>query len=629
MEANPQTATSLNNPEKPPSSMGCIFDQLLTFTGPSQEFAALLLASAFSSGMLRQGAIFNWNEEKKVPGIECSIPPLSPNAIPEWLQGFFTALPAPSADLRTTIIPRDDHQGSGDKRSNRRGIKPLAAGEPVFLAFEMMNERQEEMPAFMLNLEMLGALWRAYQRRMRGDSSGDAEILAPALSVLSAVNCACRFKQFAMSLCNELASRFRCDRVSLGLLKGRYVRMAAMNHTEKFSKGMELVQSIESAMEECLDQDVEILHPAPADSTFISRAAAELSGRFGEAWVMSVPVRRANAAYAVLTLERSSSVPPDARDIKLLRLIADLVAPRLAELHRHDRWCGARLAGWTREKLAMVFGPKHTWAKLASLACLGAAAYLAVARGEYRVEATFVSQPVEQRVLAAPYDGFIAAVHVRPGDRLDADDTLLASMETAELQSRLAMKKAEALSHRKDAATARREKKFAEEQAAEARVEQANTECSLLEAKLAQADIYSPLSGVILSGDWTRKVGAPVKQGDTLFEVAALARMEADLYVPEDEIADVHEGQTGELAAAGRPDEKIRFQVIRITPLAELVKQKNVFRVQVRLVDPPDWMLPGLEGVAKIDVEERLLIRIWTRRAVNWIKMKIWSWWWW
>ncbi len=57
---------------------------------------------------------------------------------------------------------------------------------------------------------------------------------------------------------------------------------------------------------------------------------------------------------------------------------------------------------------------------------------------------------------------------------------------------------------------------------------------------------------------------------------------------------------------------------------AELVKQKNVFRVQVRLIDPPGWLRPGIEGVAKIEAGERLLVDIWTRRAVNWVRMKLW-----
>ena len=628
MQPEPPVKPIASDTSRPPLGSGDIFDQLLSFTGPASEYSALLLASAFSSGMLRQGVVFMWDDEKKTPLIENAIPPLAPGSVPSWLTPLFESLPGSPNDSRTRILPRKTGASGTDAGAGKpggTGVKPLA--ESTYLAFEMGEIRQESLPPFLMNLEMLGALWRSYRTRTGGGPATDAEILAPAVSALSVVNAARKFPKFAMTLCNELASRFGCDRVSLGILKGRYVRLAAMSNTEKFGKGVELVQAVEAAMEECLDQDTEIVYPGDPRSSGISRAAEQLSRRFDSSCVVSVPVREGDRARAVLTLERMSPRPPDARDVKLLRLIADLIAPRLLELNRHDRWFGARLAAWLRDKLALALGHKHTWAKLAALACAAAIAFLCVAQGMYRVEATFVTKPVEQRVVAAPYDGFLATVNTRPGEKVVADASVLAELETAELKSRLAMKRAEMSGHLKDAGLARRENKFAEAQAAEARAEQAEAECDLLEEKIAQARVRSPLDGVVLSGDWTTRIGAPVKLGDTLFEVAPLSRMEADLYVPEDEIADVKEGQIGMLAAAGRPDEKIGFEVVRITPLAEMVKQKNVFRVQVRLTDPPEWMLPGLEGVAKIDVEQRNLALIWSRRAVNWVKMKLWLWW--
>jgi hypothetical protein len=34
-----------------------------------------------------------------------------------------------------------------------------------------------------------------------------------------------------------------------------------------------------------------------------------------------------------------------------------------------------------------------------------------------------------------------------------------------------------------------------------------------------------------------------------------------------------------------------------------------------------------MEGVGKIEVGERRLIWIWTRRTVHWVRMFVWSWW--
>ena len=44
---------------------------------------------------------------------------------------------------------------------------------------------------------------------------------------------------------------------------------------------------------------------------------------------------------------------------------------------------------------------------------------------------------------------------------------------------------------------------------------------------------------------------------------------------------------------------------------------------QVRLADVPAWMRPGMEGVAKVDIDRRTYAWLWTRRLVNWVRMKL------
>jgi hypothetical protein len=34
-----------------------------------------------------------------------------------------------------------------------------------------------------------------------------------------------------------------------------------------------------------------------------------------------------------------------------------------------------------------------------------------------------------------------------------------------------------------------------------------------------------------------------------------------------------------------------------------------------------------MEGVGKISVSRRLLIAIWTRGMVDWLRLKLWAWW--
>ena len=137
-----------------------------------------------------------------------------------------------------------------------------------------------------------------------------------------------------------------------------------------------------------------------------------------------------------------------------------------------------------------------------------------------------------------------------------------------------------------------------------------------------------------MSGDLERQLGAPVKTGDVLFEIASLAHLRAELSVPEDLIADVlaayQKAKTGglelegELATTAQPDERIPFTVSRINPVADVEEQSNVFKVRAAMFDRPDVLRPGMEGVAKINIEKRSYGFIWTRKLVNWVRMKLW-----
>jgi hypothetical protein len=452
----------------------------------------------------------------------------------------------------------------------------------------------------------------------------DLRRLRTALDTLAAINRHRRFGSTAMALCNETASQWRCDRVSLGLLQGRCVQVKAISHSEGFSRKMQIVQDLEAAMEECLDQDCEVIYPTCEDAVYICRAAGELSRRHGPITIASLPVREGEKVWGVLTLERRADRPFTAEEVEAVRLALELCTTRLVALRRQDRWFGAKLAGGLRSGLALLVGPRHTWAKMLTILVVAALAFLLFVKGNYRAEASFVLEGVERQVVPAPFDGFIKTVDVEVGDPVAARETTLAELDAAELRLQLAEAEAERAGYLKQVDAAMRDNETAQAQIAEAQAEKAQARIDLLEYMIGRARLVSPLSGIVVEGDLKRQVGAPVKMGDVLFEVTPRASLRAVLHVPEDQITDVQVGQRGSLATASYPAERIGFEVERINPIAEVVKQENIFRVRVRLREIPPWMRPGMEGVARIDIDKRPYAWIWTRRIVNWVRMKLW-----
>ena len=444
------------------------------------------------------------------------------------------------------------------------------------------------------------------------------------LEVLAGINRQNRFRGVAMAFCNEMASQWQCERASLGFLKGRYVQVKAMSHAEHFSRKMRLVQDIEAAMEECLDQDCEVVYPSSADATYIARAAGELSDHHGPKTLMSLPLRQDGRPIAVVTLERVAGQAFTGDEAEAIRLACDLCAPRLLNLQHYDRWIGARMAANARRGIAVVLGAQYTWTKLAVMGGFVLVLFLVFAKGWYKVKAPFVFEAISQYKIAAPFDGFIKSVDVEVGDRIEEGQTALAELDTAELRLQLASAKAEQAGYLKQADAAMRDSKTAEAQIAQANADKAQAQMDLLSYHISQARILSPVTGTLVTGDLKRQIGAPVETGKVLFEVAPLDSLRAELHVSEDEVSDVAVGQQGYLATATYPGDRIGFVVERVNPAAEVVNNRNVFKVRAKLSESRPWMRPGMEGVAKVTIEKRPYAWIWTRKVVNWIRMKLW-----
>ena len=529
-----------------------VIDRLGRFDGPPEQFLANLLAVQCQVGSAEGGAILRAGAQGR-PEVLVVYPPLPAGAAaPVWLaqaaESFREVLEAGATAVKPLHSPDDLY---GQPARHHVILVPIR-GQPGAVrgieAFVVESRDPAVLAAGRERLELTVSLLSLYEMRLLLQRrQTDLRRLRAAMETLAAVNEQERFAGLAMALCNEVATRWQAERVSLGFLKGRYVQVRAMSHTEKFSRRMQIVQDTEAAMEECLDQDIEVLFPPLAEATYVSRAAGELSRRHGPVAVVSLPLRRAGQPVAVLTLERPADRPFTAEEVESLRLTADLCAPRLANLEEQGRWFGARAAAGLRKGLALAVGSKHTWVKVAVILILGLLGFMVFGKGEYRVEAPFVLEPIEQQVIPAPFEGFLKSVLVEPGETVVGGRTELATLNTEELRLRLGAARAEQATYQIQAAAAQRDSKTAEAQIAQAQADRAAAQADLLEYQIGRATLKSPMSGRVVSGVLKRQQGAPVKAGDVLFEVAPLEALRAQLSVSEDDVPDVAEWQTGDL----------------------------------------------------------------------------------
>ncbi|MEE8292478.1 MAG: HlyD family secretion protein, partial [Candidatus Tectomicrobia bacterium] len=137
----------------------------------------------------------------------------------------------------------------------------------------------------------------------------------------------------------------------------------------------------------------------------------------------------------------------------------------------------------------------------------------------------------------------------------------------------------------------------------------------------------APFDSVIVTGDLSQLIGAPVERGQVLFEVAPLDTYRIILQVDERDIAEVVVGQRGNLMLSAFPTQPLPFVVEQLTPVSIAREGRNYFRVEAQLEHTSTHLRPGMEGVGKIDIDRRLLLWNWTHRAIDWLRLFVWSWW--
>ena len=523
----------------------------------------------------------------------------------------------------------------------RREISPGENGEPadvgisvpletgrsteqwvaVFLLSGIAPEGVDEAMKRLLLANCLPADVQHYQSANR--APGAAAQAASAIDLIVMLDGKTRFVEMAMAFVNELAGHHQCERVSLGWQKRGYVRVQAISHSDKFERKMQAVNDLELAMEEAFDQDEEIYWPPLEGETLITRDHA----RFGETHkvknICSVPLRVDGEPVGVFTLERSDEPFLD-EEIRLLRITADLAAPRLADMHRRDRWFGARWAASAREFLAKLVGPEKTWAKVLAVAGAVALGVLFFGGMNYRVEAPFLLRTENVAFLSAPYDGFISEVDAEIGDIFRAGERLLA-LDTRDLLLEEAAAAADLTRYRREEEKARARNQLADMRIAAARAEQAEVKLESVRYHLAEAEILSPFDAFVVEGDLKKRLRAPVKQGDVLFRIARLDKLYVESKVAERDVHEVQLGSPVEIAFASQPKHKFPARVVLIEPVATTADNENVFIVRCELLEEPEeWWRPGMSGVSKIEAGHRTFFWIIFHRTIDFLRLFFW-----
>jgi multidrug efflux pump subunit AcrA (membrane-fusion protein) len=427
------------------------------------------------------------------------------------------------------------------------------------------------------------------------------------------------------ALVTELATRLGCDRVSLGVQRRGRVKIRAVSHSGQYDRRANLMRLIAEAMEEALDQRASIGYPADREGAPLVTRAHELLAREAEAGaVATFPLESSGVVVGALTLERPAGFQLDAPSRELAQAVASVCGPIVALKLAAERGLAAHAGESGASLWRKLVGPDHPLLKLVAASTAAAALFLAFASGTYRVSADAAVEGEVQLAISAPMAGFVKEAPRRAGDRVRKGE-IIGRFDDRELR----LERVKLLSQQGQYGKQYREAMATHNrpQAAivTAQLEQVEAQLALVDEQLARIDMVAPFDGVILSGDLSQRLGTPVERGQVLFEVAPLQDFRVALHVDEHDFAEVLPGQRGELAVSSMPHQRFAFTVTKITAVNNVKDGRNRFRVEARLDAPPERLRPGMEGVGKIEVDERRLVWIWTHGLVNRVRLWLWS----
>jgi RND family efflux transporter MFP subunit len=415
--------------------------------------------------------------------------------------------------------------------------------------------------------------------------------------------------------------------VSIGFRDGRHVRVEAFSHSADFAKKSNLLRAIGAVMDEALDQQEAVVLPAPEEGEpQLTRAHEELARLHAAGAICTVPLSINGRLMGAITLERPGDAPFDADTVALCRRIAALVGPVLEAKKEEDRWIGhkAWIAG--RTQLAHLFGSGHSGLKLAALLLVAVSVFLVFAKGTYRVTADAALEGIVQRVVTAPMEGYVTESRFRAGDVVQ-EGAVLALLDDKELKLERLKWQSQREQRLREYSKALAAHDRAQVRVFGAQIEQAEAQMALLDQQLGRTKLLAPFDGLVVTGDFSQSLGSPVSRGEVMFEVAPLDGYRIILEVDERDISQLGVGQRGELALAGTPGETLPFTVDKITPVSSTEEGRNYFRVEAMLDEATEALRPGMEGVAKVSIDERKLAWIWTHKLIAWARLWLWSWW--
>ncbi len=424
----------------------------------------------------------------------------------------------------------------------------------------------------------------------------------------------------SISACQRLADALQlhlhADEIIVGLCRNGTAecRMTAVSGGQVIDRFSQRTQLIESVLQESAVRSAGAIWPVQdAANRHALLSHQQLSRSDSDTTLVSMPLQAETGLIvgSILAVFSKASVhsPSDQQEVSIEGRAADAerflragAAPLASCLGLLQNLTDSRWLRWTQSIRKCFTASKLNPAAWVS----GAIVLILLLPITYPVHTTSELQPVERRYVAAPFDGPLAECLVEPGDVVQKDQ-LLARMDGREIRWELAEVQASVNKAIKERNTQVSGREFGSAAITGHEIQRLEQRSELLTFRATSLEIRSPADGVVVSGDHREAEGVPLKTGQTLFEIAPLDAMVAEICIPEDDVRHVFEGMAVTIQLEAVPEDALDSAIRCVHPRAELRDGKNVFVAEADIGNPDGLLRPGMRGHARIQTRRHTL----------------------
>jgi multidrug resistance efflux pump len=434
-------------------------------------------------------------------------------------------------------------------------------------------------------------------------------------------------------LTNELRALVEFDRCSLVSHLGGSSTLLAVNNQPLLDKKSKFYQQVSELAPKLRSMRVPLLLSAGTCPAAVG-AEAETDDETERSLKSFMALSESDAVLVV---------PLNHQDAAIGHLIMEFYGERtvdetqIAELTRLSPFFGAGLTQkWIQESRRWLkpLLPQHAVegtpgvSRTVRYLAAGAAAVVIIAIALFLIPISATVGGEAEIVPKQPYmaysiiDGLVDQVMIREGQQVGKGQAL-AALDPKELDYKVETARTEFDALTEKMMILRSSSEEDPAKLAESRIVELNRNSALLDFNYYRwqrqfLEIKAPVSGIVVTKDVESLKGKLFKAGEVFCEIAAPGEYWAEVYAPEDRIADVQIGQTLRLYLNNEPLRAHILTVKEISPSAEARERLgNIYRVRSPFPEAEKFAKVGMKGIGKIDTVETTLWSMATRRLIT------------